>query len=153
MVTYDVNIKSLILKPLEVDNCEEILLNEEVENQNVINESKCLYIKDKLFFTDNENKILRSQFQAPIVSLHQIIKHEEILNSNFELHQTNKECVYFTDINKSIENYVSHFLRKLSLEELELIKNILIKICWDGTNVGKTKKFFNFVFSIINDKR
>lgn len=60
----------------------------------------------------------------------------------------NNEYGYFIDFEEKLENVLRKLYNMSQIKENELIK---IKLCGDGTNVGRVKKMFNFSFSVINE--
>jgi hypothetical protein len=150
---YGVRIPKVNLSPLDDDSDEKFEIIESIpDTANQMDSLECLYIKDKHFFTEEDYKTIRKDYKAPICSLHELLKTKDELNKQFLFHKTNNNKCFFVDIVKSIKNQVNDYLHTLESSEIDLIDKLKIKICVDGTKIGRKLYLLNFAFTIINDE-
>ena len=105
---------------------------------------ECLYFKDKKMFTEDDYKSIRKDFKAPICSLHELLKTKDELNMQFTFTKQ-------TTINATLLASLNQLKTKYYVIYMDYMDKIKIKICVDGTKIGRKLYLLNFAFSIIND--
>ncbi len=119
----------------------------------VISVAEALFIKDKLFISDEKYKEIRLHFNQKLPSLKKIKALRSQLNQGFELTTINSENIKFVDINAQIKRRFYEHLSQLNPNELREIDDLRIKFTADGTNVGKNLSLVNFCFTFLNNNK
>lgn len=118
---------------------------EEHNNEHVANIAKCLKTKDIGLQSDRVYRQFSLVSNMP--NLKSLIRLRDRMNSKFKIH-VNAYGVYINPLIK-IKWVLRNVVKKYGLKNDDLIT---IKLCGDGTQVGKKLKLFNFGFSVINEK-
>ena len=150
--SYGICIPKANIMPLNDDSEKDVQIFETVNNQaEQMDPLECLYYKDKKMFSEEDYKAIRKDLRAPICSLDELIKLKKEINKQFLFHKTNDSKCFFVDIVKSINNQVKKYLSKCEKQNIETTDTIKVKICCDGTKIGRKLYLLNFAFTIIND--
>jgi len=112
-----------------------------------------LFIKDKYFISDEKYDIIRKCFNHNLPALNQIKKLREQLNESHIIYSIGSDKVKFIDIKEAIKKKIFLYFSSLNEKQLKKVKELRVKFCADGTNIGKNVFLVNFCFCLLNDKK
>jgi len=160
---YGILIKELSLCLIDEDDVREnnkikiSFYNNYFPIENPIDIRYVLYIKDRYLISDKKYQIIRKHFNENLPSLNKIKKLRKQLNDNHHIFHSNfvsNNPAKYVDIKESIKKKLFEYLSSLPEQELNNLgalredkRKLGIKLCADGTNVGKNIFLVNFCYT------
>jgi hypothetical protein len=122
----------------------------------------CILVKDDNFLSDkkyhNVSRDLHLTSNKIVKTKYAVRKEQKRLDKRIQIHQIANTQAYFYDMQKTIKDRIHFYLQQKTFEKkmnpnVNLDREIVLKISFDGTNIGKKIKVVNFTFCLINEKK